>query len=174
MTTPARVAQPVPAGYQAVTPWLISRDTDRLLAFMKEAFSATEIARIYNEDGSIGHAEARIGDSMVMAFDWRGDWETPCFLRLYVEDGDVVYARALAAGATEVTKMTTLFFGDRVGRIRDPLGNIWWIQTRLEHLDPAELARRAGEAEYQAAMAYVQDSLERELRSRGGRATGAG
>jgi len=33
-------------------------------------------------------------------------------------------------------------FGDRVGRVRDPLGNIWWIQSHDEDVDPAELARR--------------------------------
>ena len=57
-----------------------------------------------------------------MAFDAREEWsDTPGFLRLYVEDGDAVHARALRAGATSVTEMTNLFFGDRVGRVRDPL-----------------------------------------------------
>jgi hypothetical protein len=63
--------------------------------------------------------------------------------------------------------MTELFFGDRVGRMRDPFGNIWWIQTRLEDLDPEEMARRAQEQVYIAAMQYVQSSLDRELSRRG-------
>ena len=161
-------AQPIPEGYHSVTPWIISRDTDRLLAFMKQAFGAEELARVYNEDGSIGHAEAKIGDSIVMAFDAKDEWpDTPCFLRLYVEDGDAVYRQALAAGATSVTAMTTMFFGDRGGRVRDPLGNIWWLQARLENLDPQEMAKRAGEQQYREAMRYAQESLDRELRSRG-------
>jgi hypothetical protein len=61
--------RPVPEGYNAVTPWTISRDTAALLDFVKEAFGAEEIARVPNEDGTIGHAEFRIGDSIVMAFD---------------------------------------------------------------------------------------------------------
>jgi PhnB protein len=106
---------------------------------VKEAFGAQETARVHNEDGTIGHAEFRIGDSVVMAFDAKQGWpETPGFLRLYVEDGDAVYRRALEAGAGSVTEMTDLFFGDRVGRVRDPLGNLWWIQTRLEDVDPDE------------------------------------
>jgi hypothetical protein len=44
-------------------------------------------------------------------------------------------------------EMTNLFFGDRVGRVRDPLGNLWWIQTRLENLDAEEMEKRAGEKE---------------------------
>jgi PhnB protein len=83
----------IPEGYHAVTPWIISRNTASLLVYVKEAFGAQELARVYNEDGSIGHAEARIGDSVVMMFDAKEAWPpTPCFLRLYVEDGDAVYS----------------------------------------------------------------------------------
>jgi uncharacterized glyoxalase superfamily protein PhnB len=60
--------RPVPEGYHTVTPWICSRDTARLLDFVKEAFGAEEMARVPAEDGSIGHAEFRIGDSVVMAF----------------------------------------------------------------------------------------------------------
>jgi PhnB protein len=156
-----------PEGYSTVTPWIISRDTAQLLDFVKEAFGAEEIARVHNEDGTIGHAEFRIGDSVVMAFDAKDEWPaTPSFLRLYVEDGDGVYRRALEAGATSVTEMTDLFFGDRVGRVRDPQGNLWWIQTRLEVLDPQEIEKRAAQKEYLDAMQRVQESLDRELGGR--------
>ena len=131
---------------------------------MKEAFGAQETARVHNEAGTIGHAEFRIGDSVVMAFDAKQGWpETPGFLRLYVEDGDAVYRRALEAGAGSVTEMTDLFFGDRVGRVRDPLGNLWWIQTRLEDVDPDEQARRTEEGVFDDAMRYVQESLDQDL-----------
>jgi len=159
--------RPVPEGYCVVTSWIISRDTVRLLNFVKEAFGAEEIARVPNEDGTIGHAEFRIGDSIVMAFDAREGWpDTPGFFRLYVENGDAVYRRALEAGAVSVTEMTDLFFGDRVGRVRDPQGNVWWIQTRVEEVDPEEMEKRAGEKGYVDAMQYVQESLDRELSSR--------
>lgn len=166
MARQPNAVQAIPEGYSTVTPWIISRDTAKLLDFMKQAFGAEELARVYNEDGTIGHAEAKIGDATVMAFDWRGAWETPCFLRLYVSDGDVAYQQALAAGAASVTEMTNLFWGDRVGRVRDPLGNIWWIQTHREDLDPEEMNRRAGEKKYLDAMQYVQQSFDRELKSR--------
>jgi hypothetical protein len=85
-----------------------------------------------NEDGSIGHAEIRIGDSVVMMFDGRANWpDLPAFLRLYVVNGDAVFARAIDAGAEPVTEMTELAWGDRVGRVRDPQGNVWWIQDRI-------------------------------------------
>jgi len=165
-TSPADApARGVPPGYHAVTPWVISRDTARLIEFAQQAFGAAELARIPGPSGGIGHAEIRIGDSVVMMFDTPADWpDTPAFLRLYVEDGDAAYQRALQAGATPVTAMTTLFFGDRVGRVRDPLGNIWWIQAHVEDVDPAELARRPADPAAAEALRYVEESLAGALR----------
>jgi len=150
----------IPEGYYTVTPWIISRDTAGLIEFVTRAFGAEEIARVQDEHGVIGHAEFRIGDSVVMGFDAKPEWpDTPAFLRLYVEDADAVYRQALEAGATAVTEVTHLFWGDRVGRVRDPFGNLWWIQARVEKVEPAEMERRAGEKEWIERMAYVQGSL---------------
>jgi uncharacterized glyoxalase superfamily protein PhnB len=159
--------QAIPTGYHMVTPWIIVKDSAKFIDFLKEAFGAEETGRVYNEDGTIGHMEARIGDSVVMMFDAKETWPpTPSFLRLYVEDGDAVYRRALKAGATSVTGMTELFFGDRVGRVRDPWGNIWWIQEHIEDVDFEEMMKRAGEQTAIEAMRYLQESLDRELSGR--------
>ena len=159
MTTRQTPTTPAPDGYGTVTPWIISRDSAKLLDFLAEAFAATELARMSNEDGRIGHAEVRIGDSVVMLFDGRPEWpDTPAFLRLYVEDGDAVFRRALAAGATEVTRMTELFWGDRVGRVRDPFGNVWWIQQRGAELTPEAMGERAARPDLIEAMQYMQSA----------------
>jgi PhnB protein len=157
--TDRKQVNPVPAGYSTVTPWIISRDTAGLIAFLKAAFDATELARVQMEDGTIGHAEARIGDSVVMMFDARPAWpKTPAFLRLYVPDGDAIFQQALRTGATAVTEMTEMAWGDRVGRVRDPFGNLWWIQTRITHLTPEEMGHRAAEPRFIEAMAYVMSA----------------
>ena len=167
MTTEPNAVPPIPEGYHTLTPWIISRDTARLLDFVKQAFGAEELARVYVENGAIGHAEFKIGNSIVMAFDAREEWpDTPCFLRLYVSDGDAIYRQALSAGASSVTEMTSMFWGDRGGRVRDPFGNIWWIQTPVEHVDSQEMTKRATEKGYLDAMRYAQESLDREMRSR--------
>lgn len=159
MTTRHTPPAPVPDGYGTVTPWIISRDTAQLLDFVAAAFDATELARVHNDDGTIGHAEVRIGDSVVMMFDGRPEWpDTPAFLRLYVPDGDAVFQQALDAGASVVTRMTELFWGDRVGRVRDPLGNVWWIQERVADLTPQEIEQRAARPELIEAMRYVQSA----------------
>jgi len=154
-----------PPGYATVTPWIISRDTARLIAFTKDAFGAEELGRMPGPGGSIGHAEVRIGDSVVMMFDARDGWpDTPAFLRLYVADAAETCARALAAGASLITSVTPLFFGDQVGRVRDPLGNLWWLQAHVEDVDPAELMTRPQDPAAAEALRYVETSLDDAMR----------
>lgn len=158
-SNPTPPAAPVPAGYATVTPWIIGHDTAALLDFVTAAFDGEEIARIAGPRGRIDHAEIRIGDSVVMAFDSPEGWSpTPAFLRLYTADGDRAFRQGVAAGATIVTDLTELAWGDRVGRLRDPLGNVWWIQQRLAELTPDEVQRRMAEPRFIDAMRYVQSA----------------
>jgi PhnB protein len=154
-----------PQGYYAVTPWIISRDTTRLIEFTTQAFGAAELGRLPGPDGRIEHAEVRIADSVVMMFDaWDGWPDTPAFLRLYVPDCDEAHGRALRAGATSVTAPTSLFFGDRVARVRDALGNLWWLQTHVADVDPADLAGGPRDQTEAEALRSVQQSLDTAMR----------
>jgi PhnB protein len=83
-----------------------------------------------------------------------------------VPDAGTAYQDALAAGATPVTAVTALFFGDRVGRVRDPPGNIWWIQSHDEDVDPAELASRPQDPATAQALRYVETSLDTAIHER--------
>ncbi|MFJ8137416.1 VOC family protein [Streptomyces sp. NPDC096013] len=142
-----------------MTPWIISRDTVRLIDYMKRVLGAVELACLAGKDGVIEHAEIRIGDSVVMMLDAMPERPpTPGFLRLFGEDADRVHQRAVTAGGTSVTEVTHLFFGDRVGRARDPLGTLYWIQTCVEDLSPQEVEHRLGEPEFTKAMEYVQSA----------------
>jgi PhnB protein len=157
-----------PPGYGTVTPWIISPDSAALIRFLEAAFAAEEIAgsRMLNQDGSIAHVEVRIGSSIVMLFDSYEGWpETPAFFRLYVGDADAVYQQALAAGASSVTRVSELFWGDRVGRVRDPFGNIWWLQSHATDVPEQELQSRMQDPAMLEAMRYVQQSLVDALRS---------
>jgi len=157
----------VPDGYTTVTPWIIVRGAAKFLDYLKDVLDAQEIARMAGPDGSIVHAETRIGDAIVMVFDAGKDWpETHQFLRLYVEDADAVYKRALDHGSRSITEVTELGFGDRVGRFADPWDNVWWVQERVEELDEAEAGGRMGDPKYATAMSYVMDTLNDEMRRR--------
>jgi uncharacterized glyoxalase superfamily protein PhnB len=148
---------PVPAGYHTVTPFVIVKGAARFIDFIKAAFRAVEITRVADENGAIGHAEVRIGDSVVMLFDSKPDWpEAPAFLRLYIEDVDAMYQQALKAGGASVTRPTNMPWGDRTCRVRDPFGNLWWIMSHIEDVSPEEEEKRWGQKEYIDAMQYVQ------------------
>jgi uncharacterized glyoxalase superfamily protein PhnB len=145
---------------------VISRDTDAEIAFLKEVFGVSERphSRFLNADGTIGHVEVELAGSVVLMFDAQPGWPPlPAHLRVYVDYAAAAFERALAAGARGVTQVTELAFGERVGRVRDPQGHLWWIHERFETLDPDELSRRLADPDLRRAMEYVQRSLATEL-----------
>lgn len=157
---------PVPGRYARVDPWVISRDTAAEIAFLEAAFGAVETpgSRMLDPAGRIAHAEVELGDSVVMLFDAHAGWPpTPAHLRVYVADVEEAFERAVGAGARAVTRPTELPFGERVARLRDPQGHLWWVHQRLEDVDSAELAHGFADPAAEQAMAYVQQSLSTEL-----------
>ena len=161
----------VPSGHSRIDPWVISRDADAEIQFMSRAFGARErpSSRMLNADGTIGHVEVELAGSVVMMFDAQPGWpELPAHLRVYVDDVQTTVDDAVAAGARVVTRPTELAFGERVARVRDPQGHLWWIHERMEELDPEEMARRFADPSYQQAMTYVQESLTTELKGGNG------
>lgn len=162
-----KMAQPIPADYGSLTTYVGVRGAAKFLDFLKAAFGAVERGRVQNPNGTIGHAEVWLGNRVLNMFDLQEGWpDTPCFLSLYVEDCDATFQQALTAGATVVTELGTNAWGDRIGRLCDPFGNIWWIQTHLEDIEPDEIFRRMQEPEFLEQMQYAQDSFDRELRRR--------
>ncbi|MEU8818404.1 VOC family protein [Actinoplanes sp. NPDC048796] len=156
-----------PDGYTTVAPWIVTPDTGRLLDFVATVFDGVELARVPLEDGTIGHAEIRVGDTVLLAFDRRPEWPAmPSLLRVFVPDADAAMDRAAAAGARVVTAGATHAFGQRGGRVRDEWGNIWWISAVVEQVTAEEGMRRLAEPGYAAAMRDAQETLDRELAGR--------
>lgn len=122
--------------------------------FPKAGFKATEIYRLTRPDGKVGHAEVRIGDSVVMLGDMGGKWKSmPSSIYLYVPDTDEAYRQALGAGAISLMEPADQFYGDRSAGVRDPFGNHWFLATHVEDVPAEELARREQEflkKEYQS------------------------
>lgn len=143
--------KPIPDGYHSVTPYLIVRGASDAIEFYKKAFGATELMRMDAPGGKIGHAEIRIGNSIVMLADEHPDMGahgpevlggSPVHLMIYVEDCDTVFKRALAEGATETRPLKDQFYGDRSGTLTDPFGHQWTVTTHKEDLTPAEIEKR--------------------------------
>ena len=150
--------KPIPDGYHSVTPYLIMRNAARAIDFYVNAFGAAELFRMPGPNGTIGHAEIKIGDSTVMLADENPKvgaegpellGGSPVQLMIYVEDCDTVFQRALAHGATEVKPLTDQFYGDRSGSLTDPFGHHWTVATHIEDVSPQEMERRMAEAKQQ-------------------------
>jgi PhnB protein len=136
--------QAVPEGFHTITPYLVATDADGLILFLQAAFAAEELHRVAREDGSVMHAQLRIGSSMLMLGGATADWPPmAAALYLYVEDADGLYQRALSEGARSVMPPADQFWGDRMGGVRDSWDNVWWIATHVEDVAPDELSRRA-------------------------------
>lgn len=145
---------PIPAGYHSVTPYLIVKDAAQAIEFYKAAFGAIELFRLEMEDGRMGHAEIKIGDSPVMLADEFPEMGatgpeslggTPVSLLIYMPEVDAVFARALAAGATLKRPVQDQFYGDRSGMLTDPFGHSWSIATHIEDVSHEEMSRRMAE-----------------------------
>ena len=139
-------AKPIPPGFHTVTPYLVVPGVPRLIEFLKRAWGAVEDHRTTLPDGRVMHAQVKVGDSFVMMGEPAPPWDPmPACLHLYVDDCDGWFRRALDAGAESVMQPSDQFYGDRMGGVRDPSGNLWWIATHKEDVRPEELARRARE-----------------------------
>lgn len=162
MATSAKAA---PEVRTTVAPYLSVRDAAAAIEFYKRAFGATEVTRLVQPDGRIGHAEINIDGARIMLADefpeigFRSP-ETlggsPVNIHLDVPDVDAVARRALAAGAKVVRAIADQFYGDRSGQLRDPFGYTWTVSTHKETLTTKEMQRRMDEMSSQQSSASGQ------------------
>lgn len=138
--------KPIPEGYHTVTPYLIVEEAQKFMDFIKKAFDA-EIRFVSMHGDKVGHAEIKIGDSMMMLSQaMESHPAMPTGIYLYVPDTDAVYKKAIEAGATSIMEPADQFYGDRSGGVKDFAGNFWWIGTHIEDVSEDELKRRMKEA----------------------------
>ena len=145
--------EPVPTGYPTISPYLCVDGAADAIGFYEKVFGAVEALRLAEPGGRIGHAELKIGDSVVMLSDEYPDrgivgpkkiGGTPVTLSVYVPDVDATFARAMANGARELRPVADQFYGDRSGQFLDPFGHRWSVATHIEDVSADELKRRAG------------------------------
>jgi uncharacterized glyoxalase superfamily protein PhnB len=135
--------KPIPDGYQTVIPYLVVPGAAKVIDFLKRAFDAQDQECMTRPDGTVMHAQVRIGDSVVMLADATDKYPPrPANLYVYVPDTDATYRRALEAGGTSLMAPANQFYGDRNAGVADPAGNSWWIGTHVEDVSPEEMKRR--------------------------------
>ncbi|HMG36300.1 MAG TPA: VOC family protein [Blastocatellia bacterium] len=125
-----KAVSPIPEGFHTVTPYLQVNGAARLIDFLTEAFGADQVLKVLKPDGSIMHAEMRVGDSVIETADSGGPYPAmPASIHLYVDDVDTTYQKALSAGGDSLSSPRDQDYGDREASVRDPLGNRWYIAT---------------------------------------------
>ncbi len=123
----------VPKGLHSVNVYLHPRRAEPLIAFLKRAFGAQEVAKYASPDGVVHHAQIRIGDSVVEMGEAHDKYESmPAMFYLYVPNVDAVYRQTVAAGATSFQEPTDQPYGDRQAGVRDAFGNTWYIATHIK------------------------------------------
>lgn len=146
-----KAVNPIPEGYNSVTPYLYISDCAAAIDFYTKVFGATESERMEMPDGRIGHTEIKIGDSIIMMADEFPEFTnlspstvggTTVGMHLYLENVDDVFASAIAEGATVMEEPEDKFYGDRSGRFLDPFGHHWSVATHAEDVSPELMNER--------------------------------
>jgi PhnB protein len=134
--------------------YLCFKNASAAIDFYKEAFGATEVMRLAEPSGKMGHAEIQIGDSMIMMSDEYPDYGSlspeaiggsPIKLHLNVDNVDAFAERAVEAGATIVRPVEDQFYGARSGQLADPFGYTWIVSQHIKDVPVDELQKAVDE-----------------------------
>ncbi|TAJ87163.1 MAG: VOC family protein [Reyranella sp.] len=136
---------------QTVRAHMTVHDAKAAIDFYAKAFGAVELFRLVEPAGRVGHAEIRIGDTVLMMNDEYPDFGarspgaiggSPVAFHIAVSDADKAVERAVAAGATVVRPVQDQFYGDRSGMVACPFGYRWFLAASREVVSPEEMQKR--------------------------------
>ncbi|SEN58317.1 Uncharacterized conserved protein PhnB, glyoxalase superfamily [Duganella sp. CF517] len=125
-----------------VVPCMRYRDAPAAITWLCNTFGFEPQLVVPNEDGTIAHAQLSFGNSMIMlgsVFDtefgrlMKQPAEIDDFVTqstyLVVNNADLVYGRALEAGAKILLDIKDEDYGGRGFTCRDPEGHVWSVGT---------------------------------------------
>lgn len=136
---------------KAVYAYLCVEDAAAAVTFYQNAFGVTELFRLTDPSGKVGHVELDFGGTTIMlAEEFEGCGVIPpsklggcsTTIHLHVDDADALVERAVAAGATLERAPQDQFYGERSGSVMDPFGHRWLIGHDIEEVSPQEMQRR--------------------------------
>ena len=160
-------ANPIPEGYDSITPHLMVKNCVNAIEFYKKVFGAREEYRFTMPDDNtkIIHSVMKIGNHsrIMLADEFPGMCDSnlsdgakigspktvggnSVFLSMYFENVDEIFNKAQNEGATVVMPLMDAFWGDRYGQLKDPFGHVWEVATHKKDLTKEEMERAAKEA----------------------------
>ena len=120
------------------------KEAGHFLEFLEKALGAKVIQKEASSTGTLRHAKALIGDTVVELSEARAPWGPRAVAQhYYVENCDQAFARGLSNGCKQLQPMVDQVYGDRSGSLLDAWGNHWYIASHLEDLTTEEIAQRA-------------------------------
>jgi PhnB protein len=133
----------IPEGLENVIPYLVCRDTEKVIEFCQKAFDAKLTDMNKSEDGYVMHATIQIRNSAIMLSEASEKYPPmPVMLYIYFDDVDAVYKKAVEAGGISLREPTDEFYGDRSCGVKDVSGNQWWMASHVEDVSAEEMAER--------------------------------
>lgn len=137
-----------------VFPYLCVSHAAAAIEFYQKAFGASEIFRLTEPGGRIGHAELDFGGTVLMLSDEYPECgirsadtigATPVTIHLHVDNADEMIRKAVELGATLEREPEDAFYGERGGSVFDPFGHRWLIGHSIEEVSSEEMQRRYSE-----------------------------
>jgi len=118
---------------------LAARNASAVLHFYIDVFEATVIDRIDAPDGTLLHANIRIGDALFMLADECPPHNvspetlggTPVLLHIVVASVDDTVQLAMDFGGQLIREPADQPTGYRAAKLRDPAGHIWYIASPM-------------------------------------------
>jgi PhnB protein len=139
------MAKAVPDGMHTLTTQLAIDGCDRAIEWFKKAFGAELLSRAPDPSGKkVWHAAMRIGDSTIFVndvFPEMGGGVQTASMWIYTDKVDEWFKRATEAGATVTMPMADMFWGDRMGSVKDPFGNRWNLTQHMKDLTPEQMKK---------------------------------
>ena len=151
MSSPVMKPAPAPT---TLSVYLCFNNAAGAIEYYKEAFGAEELSRLAEPSGKIGHAEIKLGETVIMLSDEYPEYGalspqtiggSPMRLHLSVPDVDSFVAKAVRLGANLVRPIEDQFYGDRSGQITDPFGYTWTIATHQRDVPVDEMQKQFDE-----------------------------
>lgn len=144
---------PAPAGSQRLVTFFAVPECAKAIEFYRDALGAEVIKRMAGPGGTVMHAELRLGGMVLQLSDPMPEIgivgppaEGNAFtLTYWTPDPDEVFARAVAAGATEIFPVGDAFSGDRMGVLRCPYGVRWCVARHDRDVPDEEIEAAARE-----------------------------
>lgn len=136
---------------QSFTVSITVDDGNTALEYYQKAFGAEVLLRFPMPDGSLAHADLRIGNTLLYLSGEYPEWKalsprtiggSPNLLCIRDDDFENIFQKAVDLGAEILQPMQTYPWGARTGVIIDPFGYRWSIGQLIEVVSPEEIMQR--------------------------------